>query len=178
VNVVSYRLTESTGCSGTFDAGAAEKPIPVELERFIVDAKRATYVGDGVASEPSRIGSHDLVFRQGDWLYRDSYFGGVDFLGQETVWFQRRPIWAMNYYGYILRTDLIDAVRAGATIKAALSAMYAEQRFLGGFDWSGPHGHYVDRSTGDVTHFKGHEAIVVAEVEAYALDYFGGLIKP
>ena len=149
-----------------------------ELERFIVEAKRATYVGGGLADAPSRTGAHDLVFRQGDWLYRDSYFGGSDFLGQEVVWFRQQPLWAMNYYGYILRADLIDAARAGATIKAALSAMYAEGRFLGGFEWSGPHGRYVDLSTGDVTHFKGREAIVVDAAEAYALDYFGGLIKP
>ena len=111
-----------------------------ELERFIVEAKRATYVGGGLADTPSRTGAHDLVFRQGDWLYRDSYFGGSDFLGQEVVWFRQQPLWAMNYYGYILRADLIDAARAGSTIKAALSAMYAEGRFLGAFEWSGPHG--------------------------------------
>jgi hypothetical protein len=84
----------------------------------------------------------------------------------------------MNYYGYVLRPDLIDAGRAGATIKAALSAMYEEGRFLGGFDWTGEHGRYEDRSTGDCTHFHGREAILVGETEAYRLDYFGGLIKP
>ena len=41
---------------------------------------------------------------------------------------------------------LIDAGRAGATIKAALTALYAEGRFLGGFHWSGPHGVYDDTS--------------------------------
>jgi hypothetical protein len=84
----------------------------------------------------------------------------------------------MNYYGYILRPDLIDSARAGSTIKAALSAMYQEGRFLGGFDWLGPHGIYRDDSTGDVAHFKGRETIAVSGVVAYALDYFGGLIKP
>lgn len=149
-----------------------------DLEAFIVRAKGATYVGDGSPAQPSRLGSHDLVFRSGDWLYRDSYFGGTDFLGQEVVWFSNEPVWSMSYYGYIERPDLIDAARAGSTIKGALSALYAEGRFLGAFDWSGPHGHYRDRSSGDVGHFKGREVIVVSGVEAYALDYFGGLIRP
>jgi hypothetical protein len=83
-----------------------------------------------------------------------------------------------NYYGYIFRPDLIDAVRAGATIKAALSAMYQEGRFLGGFDWDGPHAHYQDRSSGDVSRFHGREVILVSGVEAYALDYCRGLVKP
>lgn len=107
----------------------------VALDRFIVLAKRQTYVGDGVKAAPSRTGSHDLSFADGDWSYRDSYFGGTDFLGQETVWLRDKPVWAMNYYGYVLRPELIDASRAGATIKAALSAVYAEGRFLGGFEW-------------------------------------------
>lgn len=148
-----------------------------ELTGFIVEAKRQTYVGNGRKSVPSRKGAHDLVHGRGEWSYRDSYFGGTDFLGQETVWFQGHPVWAMNYYGYVTRPDLIDAQRAGATIKAALSAMYAEGRFLGGFDWPGPHGHYRDTSTGDAAHFRGREAILVDGTEAYALDYFGGLVK-
>ena len=148
-----------------------------DLEAFIVRAKRATYVGSGEAAAPSRAGSHDLVFADGDWGYRDSYFGGTDFHGQEVVWHRGEPVWAMSYYGTILRPDLIDAARAGLTIKAALSAMYAENRFLGGFEWQGEHGLYRDTSTGDVSHFHGRETISVDGVEAYALDYFGGLVK-
>ena len=126
--------------------------------------------------EPARLDS-DLTFESEEWRYRDSYFGSTDFLGQETVWFGTEPVWAENYYGYIIRPDLIDANRAGVTIKAALSAIYQEGRFLGGFDWSGPHGHYQDRSPGALTHFRGREVILVSGIEAYALDYCGGLIK-
>lgn len=149
-----------------------------DLTAFVVRAKRATYVGNGVVSASSRSGSHDLIYDEDRWSYRDIYFGGTDFLGQETVWHDDGPVWAMNYYGYILRPDLIDATRAGLTIKAALAAMYSEDRFLGGFEWAGPHGRYVDQSTGDVAHFHGQESILVDEIRAYALDYFGGLIKP
>jgi Domain of unknown function (DUF5680) len=149
-----------------------------DLHGFVVRAKRATYVGSGVVSESSRSGSHDLTYHEDGWAYRDSYFGGTDFLGQETVWYDEVPVWAMNYYGYILHPHLIDPTQAGLTIKAALSAMYSEGRFLGGFEWIGPHGRYVDQSVGDVTRFHGQESILVDEVRAYTLDYFGGLIKP
>lgn len=148
------------------------------LEAFIVSAKRATYVGNGERAEPSRGGAHDLVFAEGRYRYRDSYFGGSDFLGQEVVWHYGEPVWALSYYGYITRPDLIDAARAGATIQAALSALYAQGRFLGGFDWTGAHGVYRDRSSGDVAHFHGRERIEVGAVEAYGLDYFGGLVRP
>lgn len=149
-----------------------------KLNRFVVKAKQATYVGGGQRAESSRAGAHDLVFSDGLWSYRDSYFGGTDFIGQETVWHDGTPVWAMNYYGYITRPDLIDGRRGGDTIKGALSAMYGEGRFLGGWEWTGPHGVYRDSSTGDVDHFSGHETIHVNGIEAYALDYHGGLIKP
>jgi hypothetical protein len=148
------------------------------LEPFIVAAKAATYVGGGAKAGPSRPGSHDLGFEQGPWRYLDSYFGGTDFIGQETVWHGGEPVWSMCYYGFISRPDLIDGARAGATIKAALSSMYREGRFLGGFEWRGEHGTYRDTSTGTYEHFHGREHIAVGGVEAYALDYFGGLIRP
>jgi hypothetical protein len=149
-----------------------------ELNAIIVRAKAASYVGDGVRTCPSRPGAHDLSWSEGEWRYLDSYFGGTDFLGQEVLWRGPEPVWAMNYYGQVLRPDLIDGARAGATIKAALAAMYAQGRFLGGFDWVGPFGRYVDTSRGSVASFKGREVIEVDGVEAYALDYFGGLVKP
>lgn len=148
------------------------------LNDIIVKAKAATYMGSGSKAEASRPGSHDLAWSDGDWRYLDSYFGGTDFIGQEVVWFQQEPVWAMNYYGRILLPERIDGQRAGETIKAALSAMYAQGRFLGAFEWTGPHGIYVDRSSGDVSHFHGREVILVEGREAYALDYFGGLVKP
>jgi hypothetical protein len=52
----------------------------------------------------------------------------------------------MIYLGFVIRPDLIDAARAGETIRAALSAMYQTGRLLGGFEWEGPHGLYVDVS--------------------------------
>jgi hypothetical protein len=146
------------------------------LTAFIVEAKRATYVGSGERAAPSRPGAHDLTYGAGLYAYRDSYFGGTDFVGQEVVWHDGEPVWAMNYYGYTTRPDLIDAQRAGATIKAALGAMYSEGRFLGGFEWRGPHGRYVDHSEGDTAHFHGREHIAVDGIEAYALHYTGGLI--
>lgn len=149
-----------------------------ELNTAVVRAKAATYVGGGAKMPSCRRGSHDLSWSDGDWHYLDSYFGGTDFLGQEVLWRAGEPVWSMNYYGHVSRPDLIDAARAGETIKAALSAMYAEGRFLGGFDWAGPHGRYRDRSEGNAACFRGQEVIEVGGVRAYALDYFGGLVKP
>ena len=92
-----------------------------KLNDVIVRAKAACYVGGGAKGEPSRRGSQDLIWSDAEWEYRDSYFGGTNFIGQEVLWLRRTPYWAMNYYGFIIRPDLIDGERAGSTIKTALS---------------------------------------------------------
>ncbi len=149
-----------------------------ELEQFIVEAKSACYVGDGASAAPSRTGAHDLEFHDGRWRYRDSYFGGTDFLGQECVLLDDAPVWAMNYYGYILRPDLIDVAKAGHVIKTALTAMYREGRFLRGFELPVGVFVYADGNTGDVAHFHGLETISLDAEIVYRLDYHGGLVKP
>ena len=70
-----------------------------DLTAFIVQAKAATYVGGGTKSLSRRPGSHDLEFHAGVFSYLDSYFGGTDFLGQEVVYYEARPVWVMNYCG-------------------------------------------------------------------------------
>jgi len=146
------------------------------LNAFIVAAKAATYVGDGQRTSSSRLGSHDLKFSQGDWSYLDSYFGGRDFIGEEVVHFTEKPVWAMNYYGHILRPDLILPVQAGQVIKASLSRLYTEGRFLGGFQYPHEEFNYIDTNEGDVSSFRGREFISRGNATVYELFYHGGLI--
>jgi hypothetical protein len=147
------------------------------LEPFIITAKAACYVGNGAPAPSSRPGSHDLVYADGPWSYRDSYVGGTDFSGQEIVWHERLPIWAMTYYGRILRSDLIDGEQAGTIIKNALSALYRESRFLGGFACDVGDYRYIDTNTGTFESFTGLERITREGVACYQLDYLGGMIK-
>lgn len=148
-----------------------------DLHAFIVRAKAATYVGGGEKIPSCRPGSHDLKFVDGDWAYLDSYFGGADFIGEETVWFAGSPVWTMNYYGYILKPELITSEQAGHMIKASLSRMYTENRFLGGFQYSEDDFTYFDTSEGEFTHFSGREWIERNGVKVYELVYHGGLVK-
>jgi hypothetical protein len=148
-----------------------------QLNTFIVRAKAATYVGRGARCLSYRPGSHDLQFHEGDFAYLDSYFGGADFLGQEVVYYQGEPVWAMNYYGRILTSELIEAAEAGSIIQQSLSEIYKEGRFLGGFEHPTENGTYVDTSEGDLTSFIGKEWIMRDNVRVYELVYHGGLVK-
>lgn len=149
----------------------------MELDEFIVAAKAACYVGDGAVAKACRADSHDLSFKDGEWEYLDSYFGGTDFIGQEVVWHRGKAVWAMNYYGYILQPSLIDAQQAGDVIKRSLSLLYAEDRFLGGFEYIVGGYAYRDANKGDAQQFHGVEIILYEGEDVYRLDYHGGMIK-
>ena len=148
-----------------------------QLTAFIVRAKAATYVGGGAKGPSCRPGSHDLRFQEGEFAYLDSYFGGADFIGEEVVYHQGRPAWAMNYYGRILAPARITAAEAGAMIQESLSLMYREGRFLGGFEHQAGADTYVDTSQGDVASFSGKEWIARDGFRVYELVYHGGLIQ-
>jgi hypothetical protein len=148
-----------------------------ELTAFIVRAKAVTYVGGGARSLSRRPGSHDLEFHDGLFAYLDSYFGGADFIGEEAAYYEGQPVWAMNYYGRILEPALITAAQAGQIIKASLTQMYKQGRFLGGFTHSVENSTYFDTSEGDTAAFTGREWIVRNDTKVYELVYHGGLIK-
>lgn len=152
-----------------------------ELTAFVVAAKAATYAGDGASLLPYRLGSHDLQYVQGPWAYHDSYVGSADFQGQEVVYRDGDPVWAMCYDGYLVdpgvSSHALDAATAGQVIKSALTALYAEGRFLGGWRFEALGYDYVDVTTGDVDRFTGHEQIERDGRLLYELRYFGGRIR-
>ncbi|MBI9052007.1 MAG: hypothetical protein JEZ00_21510 [Anaerolineaceae bacterium] len=148
-----------------------------QLHQFIVQAKTATYVGNGSHTASHRPKSHDLAYENSDFSYLDSYFGGSDFIGEEVVYYKGEPIWAENYYGRIIEPNLLTASEAGQMIKVSLSKMYAEGRFLGGFQFEQEGLVYMDTSKGDISTFNGLEWIEKDGTRLYELVYHGGLIR-
>ena len=146
------------------------------LETFVLRAKQHTYVGNGTHLLPYRFGSHDLQYHEGEWVYHDSYVGESDFIGQEIVYWQRQPVWGMNYYGIIVQPERLTSAQAGSIIKQSLTHLYEQGRFLGG--WTEQVGTltYVDLNEGDVRLFHGQEAITANGLVLYELRYHGGLL--
>lgn len=148
------------------------------LAAFVVRAKAATYVGDGTHLLPSRPGSTDLQYHDGCYAYHDCYFGSSDFLGEEVVYLNGRAVWAMNYYGYLLEPQRIDAATAGRVIKAALTELYQQGRFLGGWRYHAGELIYVDENAGHIGRFHGVEYIQDSSgMRLYELRYHGGLVQ-
>lgn len=148
-----------------------------DLQQFIINAKRVTYVGNGKKLLSYRLGSQDLQYFDGDWAYHDGYVGESDFMGEEIVYHQKAPVWGENYFGYILKPERITSAQAGEVIMTALSALYAENRFLGDFRYTLDQFTYIDTSEGDFRRFLGKEWIEQDGEVVYELMYHGGLIQ-
>lgn len=150
------------------------------LEKFIIKAKMNGWVGaeeGGKKIAPSRLGSLDVTFEEGDFFYQDSFVGLTDFCGQEHICNKGEPIWSQVYYGYIVRPDLIISSRVIEILRLALGNMYRMGKFLGEFEYRHQQYKYQDMNHGDFKNFQGNEKILLEETVVYELRYTGGLVQ-
>jgi hypothetical protein len=82
----------------------------------------------------------------------------------------------MAYYGF-LESPRIDSATAGRVVRAALTRLYEEGGFLGGFSTDVDGYHYFDTNTGDVSRFTGQEWIEDHDERRYKMHCFGGEIR-
>jgi hypothetical protein len=145
-----------------------------ELRTFIVEAKKLTYAAGVEGGAGPRAGTKDIPFASGRWSYLDSYYGGIDFLGQEVVWFDGKPVWGMNYYG---RTDAaLSGPDLPHFLKVSLLAMPAEAPYRGPERYAEGDYEYRCSWRGSLADFAGREEILYRGRRAYALEFHGGMI--
>jgi hypothetical protein len=155
---------------------ATPAPLAENFIEFLLAAKRATYAaGDGGQSEAALPGSKQLEYRQGRYLYRDIYFGGQAFAGQEVVYFEQRPYWSMVYMGSML-APVAEMDAFSHVLKSALARVKPERPYRGPEEFRLADWWYRDRSTGSPARFDGEEEIWQGTLCVYRLKYSGGLI--
>ena len=151
-----------------------------KLAQFLVKAKTVTYASGNqeYAVEPTLSGSHQLEYLDNDLQYRDIYFGGMHFIGMETVFEKKIPIWGMGYYGRAL-PDSDNEHIAGMPpfLKAALCNVPLETPFRGPKTFQMGEYIYENEIHGDIIYFYGIEHIRIQGVTIYNLRYSGGLVK-
>ncbi len=139
---------------------------------FLIRAKKATYAGKGAETAPSRPGSHDLEYSEGDLTYIDTYLGGERFAGEEALWKSGKPFWSMNYIGRVTGDDF-----SGDFLKAALLRVESDKPFRGPQEYSENGYTYICQVHGDASWFHGRETISLNGTEIYECLFHGGSIK-
>lgn len=144
----------------------------VELIDFLLVAKKATYAGEGPELSPSRPASHDLAYEHGNLKYMDTYLGSERFAGEEAIWKDDKPLWAMNYAGRVTGAEF-----SGDFLKEALLKVTAELPFRGPEFYTNGELTYTCSVNGDFSWFSGAEEIRVKDTKIYECLFHGGLIK-
>jgi len=136
---------------------------------FLIRAKIATYAGKGAETASSRQNSHDLKYTEGPLEYLDTYLGGVKFAGQEALWKDGTPFWAMNYIGRIIADGFSDVFH-----KEALLLVPEEYPYRGPLHYESGDYVYKCSITGDFNWFNGIEEVFFQNNKVYECAFHGG----
>ena len=148
-----------------------------QLAEFLVQAKRATYAarGDEASVTPLLSGSRQLEYRLGNVLYRDIYVGSEFFVGQETVYENDKPVWAMSDAGGMASTT-VNADEVYPFLQKALRQVEAASPYRGPGLIRGDDFQYTSQTNGTLENFWGIERISRNRGVIYELRYHGGRI--
>lgn len=152
-----------------------------QLIKFLLQAKQSTYAaqGDDASVTPLLAGSSQLEFRQGDYFYRDHYFGMNYFMGQEVVEIQGKPKWSMVYAGGVIYPEITNQ-QVGQIyqfLREALLRGDEEYLYRGPSSYLDGDFRYCNQQYGDLSRFRGIESIYENDMLVYELHYHGGSIK-
>ncbi|MCL2322745.1 MAG: DUF5680 domain-containing protein [Oscillospiraceae bacterium] len=140
---------------------------------FLIKSKKETYAGSGreetVSSRPE---SHDLYFIDGDLKYIDTYLGSEKFAGEEALWENDIPFWAMNYAGRVLSEKF-----SGDFLKEALLNVQEDAPYRGPERYENGLYLYKCEVKGDFNWFNGLEEIFYDDVLVFECVFHGGIIK-
>lgn len=149
-----------------------------ELAEFLGEANKNTYANANAPKVAStRLESEDYHFEKGDLMYHDTYFGGRDFIGEEIVYKNKKPVWGANYFGFVLdesvgENDVYDFLRKALMEEYDdIIPVRGPARFSEG-KWA-----YSFSVEGDLKNFVGKEEISLNNELAYRCFVHGGLIQ-
>ena len=150
-----------------------------KLDEFLIEAKKNTYANGNVKKvESSRVNSYDYEYTDGVMTYHDTYFGGVNFIGEEVVYdHDNTPIWAMNYYGITHNKELSEEAIDNALRPAVMKV--GEDDILplrGPKEITNGEFKYVFNVNGNLDFFEGEETIFKNDEKIYSLKCHGGRV--
>ncbi len=134
------------------------------LAKFLNEANKATYANKSAPKVvSSRLKSEDYHFEKNGLIYHDTYFGGRDFIGEEIVYENDKPMWGANYFGFVLdekvsEKDIYDFLR-----KALMQEYDDVIPVRGPSNFSADDKQYRFSTDGDLSNFSGKEEIFLAE---------------
>lgn len=162
---------KKNSCSTLTNIADGRDIMTKEIIEFLCRAKKACYAGGKAEEISSRPQSHDLQYMEGNLKYIDSFLGSQNFSGEEAIFKDNTPIWAMNYCGRVVNTGF-----EGSFLHEVLRNVPKEKPFRGPEVYIKDDFKYECSVTGDSTWFEGREVIYKKDVKVYECMFHGGIV--
>lgn len=149
-----------------------------KLTKFLKVAKKNTYASETAKKALSqRLSSRDYEYSEGEFLYHDTYFGGVNFIGEEVVYENGKPLWGMNYYGQVIDKTVTEA-EIDRSLRVALKQDYNDAiPVRGPRNFRIENYEYQNAVSGKLDNFEGREEIFKDQKLIYFAIFHGGWIE-
>ncbi|TSD03354.1 MAG: hypothetical protein Athens071416_35 [Parcubacteria group bacterium Athens0714_16] len=149
-----------------------------KLTNFLKTAKKNTYASEKAKRITSqKSGSKDYEYKEGEFLYHDTYFGSHDFIGEEIIYENGKPIWGMNYNGYII-DEKENEKDIYIFLRKALAQDYDDIiPVRGPKNFKIENYEYKNNTLGTLGKFEGREEILKDGKLIYYAIFHGGFIK-
>lgn len=147
-----------------------------ELQTFLKKASSQTYAIDAKpVNNPERKGFIELIYKEGDLFYRDSYTGYYKSAGSEVIRHKDIPIWVSSYAGGMISGQEKMADETFGFLKKAF-LQSDERSFRGPTEFKDGDWIYSYQQSGSMADFYGYEEIYYQGELVFTHRVIGGLI--
>ena len=148
------------------------------LTKFLNEANKATYANKSAPKvAPSRLKSEDYHFEKDGLIYHDTYFGGRDFIGEEIVYENEKPVWGANYFGFVIDENISEKDVYDFLHRALMQEYDDVIPVRGPSNFSADNKTYRFIVNGNLTNFSGTEEILFGGKVVYRCLIHGGMIR-
>lgn len=151
---------------------------PDELKTVLFEAKRNSYAaGSSAKKTKHQDGATEISYQKGDLFYRDKYYGGEPFSGDEMVFCGQQPVWRMNFTGRIepSAVPVIESIYRFLMVSLSQNTD-KDKPFRGPAEYAAGDFKYKMISSGDFDFFSGQEEIYYQGKIVYTCFFNGGLL--
>lgn len=144
-----------------------------DLKEYLrVVSKEGYATNDGFKNDDH---SSTIMNVKGEWSMKDTFYGGEPYGGSEIIFYKKKPVWMMSYYGRVEK-NIDDTAMVYALLKKALATTDSEFPLRGPRMFIGQGMQYMNHWEGTLEKFSGKEQILRDGIEIYSASYMGGLI--
>lgn len=143
-----------------------------QLIQFLCEAKKHTYTREKGKAVESRPHTLDFSYEKDGFKYIDTCLGTQQIVGEEAIWENDCPIWAMNYTGREVAEGFDPSFLKEALSRVKADLPYRGPRFLELGEYT-----YKCRVEGTFEWFVGCEKILYKGIKVYEAMFQGGIVK-